>query len=36
MELQHRIEMNALGADDLESVKFDLEMVNQEKLILEE
>jgi len=28
MELQHRIEMNALGAEDLESVKFDLEMAD--------
>lgn len=28
--------MNALGAEDLESVKFDLEMADQDKIILEE
>jgi hypothetical protein len=28
--------MNAFGAEDIESLKFDLEMADQEKLLLEE
>lgn len=36
MELQHKVDMSTLGAEDLESLKFDLEIAQQENTMLEE